>query len=129
MHNNFVVVGSVHPQIGCLFLERIPNCEVGYVDIYQVTDSLSRADVHTAGWREHLSYESPPFDIRAISEHISRVDWYDNSHVHEICWKNNLPIKELREWSLDIRRWQDIPVIAKRDGQGNGYEAITIIRC
>ncbi|KMK84122.1 hypothetical protein KCO_08615 [Pectobacterium brasiliense ICMP 19477] len=127
MRNDFVVIGAIHPQIGCLFLERIPDSEVGYVDIYQITNLLSRADVRTAGWREHLSYESPPFDIRAISEHIHRIDWYDNSHVHDICWKNHIQIKELREWSLDVQRWKDIPVIAKR--HGNGYEAMAIICC
>ncbi|MEL7631370.1 hypothetical protein AAGW04_20575 [Pectobacterium aroidearum] len=127
MCNDFVVIGTIHPQIGCLFLERIPDSEVGYVDIYQITNLLSRADVRTAGWREYLSYENPPFDIRAVSEHIRRIDWYDNSHVHDICWKNHIQIKELREWSLDIQRWKDIPVIAKR--HGNDYEAMAIICC
>ncbi|WP_409160578.1 hypothetical protein [Pectobacterium sp. B2J-2] len=128
MCKNFVVVGAIHPQIGCLFLERISDSNVGYVDIYQITDLLSRADVRRAGWREYVSYENPPFDIRAIREHISRIDWYDNSHVHDICWKNHLQIKELREWSLDILRWQDIPVTAKLDGHENDYEAMAIMR-
>lgn len=35
-----VLLGAVHPVAGYLFLEVIPDSEVGYVDIYQLTDCL-----------------------------------------------------------------------------------------
>ena len=39
-----VLLGAVHPVAGYLFLEVIPDSEVGFVDIYQLTDRLYVGD-------------------------------------------------------------------------------------
>jgi hypothetical protein len=53
MSSKHVVISTKHPVAGYLYLEMIPDSEVGFSDIYQITDSLFRADVLPCDWREH----------------------------------------------------------------------------
>ncbi|MFZ6826212.1 hypothetical protein [Klebsiella pneumoniae] len=52
MSSKHVVISAKHPVAGYLYLEMIPDSEVGFSDIYQITDSLFRADVLPSDWRE-----------------------------------------------------------------------------
>lgn len=40
MSSKHVVISTKHPVAGYLYLEMIPDSEVGFSDIYQITDSL-----------------------------------------------------------------------------------------
>lgn len=48
MAQPMVLLGAAHPVAGYLFLEVIPDSEVGYVDIYQLTDSLYVGDYRSS---------------------------------------------------------------------------------
>ena len=50
-----VLLGAVHPVAGYLFLEVIPDSEVGFVDIYQLTIIWSLTIRNGGGVNLHLT--------------------------------------------------------------------------
>ncbi|MCL6336368.1 hypothetical protein EXT65_21480 [Pectobacterium carotovorum subsp. carotovorum] len=119
----FVVIGAEHPTIGYLYLDCIPDSEVGNADIYEVTDILRTCEVQVAGWREHApTFDGRMWDEWCISHHLSRIDWSENT-IPKLCREHGLQISELREWCLKVAIWKDIPVIAKLDDAKTRYEA------
>lgn len=73
MSSKHVVISTKHPVAGYLYLEMIPDSEVGFSDIYQITDSLFRADVL-------------PCDCESISGSGVRTFW---AMAHGMCTTSN----------------------------------------
>ncbi|MGX5056241.1 hypothetical protein ACWKX9_21640 [Enterobacter asburiae] len=127
-----VVIGAGHPVAGPLYFELIPDSEGGPSDIYQLTDTLRRADVFDADWRAwslpytHESNRIPYEDI-ILSMYIEHIDWRDNAEIQRICRKHGLPVQELMLWSRDLSRWKDIPVVASLDSTGDDYVAVSLL--
>ncbi|EGG9958590.1 hypothetical protein ID046_002246 [Salmonella enterica] len=114
-----VVLGAVHPVVGLLFMEVIPDSEVGYVDIYQLTDSLLVGDylvINNPAWRQREpTFDGKAWDEWVISEHLSRIDWYSNEAIQRICREHNLSCSDLHRWAEDVTRWVNVPVMVDRD--------------
>ncbi|SMG60317.1 hypothetical protein [Cedecea sp. NFIX57] len=127
-----VVIGAEHPVVGPLYFELIPDSEAGPSDIYQLTDTLGRADVFDADWRAWslpYTHESkrPSYEDLVLAMHIEHIDWHDNTEIQRICQVHGLPVQDLRQWSQDLRRWKDIPVVADLDCTGDDYEAVSLL--
>lgn len=94
----------------------IPDSEVGFSDIYQITDSLFRADVLPSDWREQNRKWGNEFlghgswDVYYIKQHLNRINWFDNSVIKRIAARHNLFIKELIDWVDEPGHWKDISV-------------------
>ncbi|MEQ9883258.1 hypothetical protein ABRP83_13890 [Pectobacterium brasiliense] len=122
----FVVIGAEHPTIGYLYLDCIPDSEVGNADIYEVTDILRTCEVQVAGWREHApTFDGRMWDEWCISHHLSRIDWGENI-TSKLCQEYGLKISELRDWSKKMANWIDIPVVAELNDAMTRYRAKTL---
>lgn len=121
MAQPMVLLGAVHPVAGYLFLELIPDSEVGFADIYQLTDSLYCGDylvINKPEWRRREpAYDGQPWGEWVIREHLSRIDWYSNESLQRLCHKHNLSCSDLRKWGANLTRWVDIPVMVELDGR------------
>lgn len=119
MIQQMVLLGAVHPVAGYLFLEVIPDSEVGYVDIYQLTDRLYAGDylvINNPEWRRREpAFDGRPWDEWVIREHLSRIDWYSNDTIQRLCQRHNLSCADLHKWGEDVARWEDVPVMVVRD--------------
>ena len=116
MSSKNVVISAKHPVAGNLYLEMIPDSEVGFSDIYQITDSLFRADVLPSDWREQKRQWVKEFlghgswDVYYIKQHVNRINWFGNDSIKKIEVRHSLSIMELIEWVSDPGRWMDIAV-------------------
>ncbi|HBT2131917.1 hypothetical protein ACAF91_26315 (plasmid) [Klebsiella pneumoniae] len=116
MSSKHVVISTKHPVAGYLYLEMIPDSEVGFSDIYQITDSLFRADVLPCDWREHKRQWGKDFlghgswDVYYIKQHVNRINWFGNDSIKKIKVRYSLSIKELIDWVTDPDHWIDIAV-------------------
>ncbi|MEB5771418.1 hypothetical protein [Klebsiella pneumoniae] len=116
MSSKHVVISTKHPVAGYLYLEMIPDSEVGFSDIYQITDSLFRADVLPCDWREHKRQWGKDFlghgswDVYYIKQHVNRINWFDNDSIKKIKFRYSLSLKELIDWVSDPDHWIDIAV-------------------
>jgi hypothetical protein len=125
-----VVIGAEHPVAGWLYHEVVPDSTVGLVDIYQITDTLCGAKVFGAGWREprfQVPLSHGHYAETSIAMHLSRIRWYDNEEIRRVCRVHGVPIRELMQWSQDISRWKDIPVVARLDSRRDNYEAVSLL--
>lgn len=123
MTHHQVIHGALHPVVGLLFLEVIPDSEVGFADIYQLTDSECRDFLvkQRAGWRRHApASDGRAWDEWVINEHLSRINWYTNSEIQRICREHGLVCTELRRWAEDVSRWNDILVPVEGGGDNDG---------
>ncbi|UVW55761.1 hypothetical protein NYO12_29620 (plasmid) [Klebsiella variicola] len=90
MSSKYVVISAKHPVVGYLYLEMIPDSEVGFSDIYQITDSLFRADVLPCNWREHKRQWGKDFlghgswDVYYIKQHVNRINWFGNDSIKKL---------------------------------------------
>ncbi|EIV6184143.1 hypothetical protein L9H89_003888 [Klebsiella aerogenes] len=131
MSSKNVVISAKHPVAGNLYLEMIPDSEVGFSDIYQITDSLFRADVLPSDWREQKRQWVKEFlghgswDVYYIKQHVNRINWFDNGDIKRIVVKHRLSIKELIDWVADPGRWKDITVDVD-ETSGSRPMAVTI---
>lgn len=113
-----VLLGAEHPEAGMLYLEVIPDSEVGFADIYQITDSLyGNFLVNMApDWRlREPTFDGRPWDEWVIRQHLSRIYWYSNDEIQEICQKHGLSCFDLERWGEDAGRWKDVPVMVGRE--------------
>lgn len=116
MSSKHVVISTKHPVAGYLYLEMIPDSEVGFSDIYQITDSLFRADVLPCDRREHKRQWGKDFlghgswDVYYIKQHVNRINWFGNDSIKKIKVRYSLSIKELIDWVSDPDHWIDIAV-------------------
>lgn len=115
MKCRMVVLGSVHPAAGLLLFEVIPDSQVGYADIYQLTDRFNCADfieVKSPDWRQHeQTFDGKAWDKWVIDNHLSRINWLSNDAIRRICMKHGLSCSNLMEWANNTMIWEDIPVI------------------
>lgn len=123
-----VLLGAEHPEAGMLYLKIIPDSEVGYTDIYQITDSLYGNFLvnHAPGWR----LREPTFDGRAwdewvISEYLLRIHWYSNDEILRICRKYDLSCSDLERWGEDTGRWKDVPVMVGGEDDSISFTLIS----
>ncbi|CNI93529.1 hypothetical protein ACVSUC_20480 [Yersinia enterocolitica] len=130
---SFVVVGAEHPVAGTLYLQIIPDSEVGYSDIYQLSDWLGNADVRRSDWREHAIGKLTSSNAHSsLKWFIERIEWYqdeDEIALGTSCRtclakKYGLTVMELKKWADDVLRWKDIPVETKWDDSLSYREAI-----
>lgn len=132
MRSKYVVISAKHPIAGNLYLEMIPDSEVGFSDIYQITDSLFRADVLPSDWREQKWKWGKEFlghgswDVYYIKQHVNRINWFDNDVIKTIEARNSLSIKELIDWVSDPGRWIDIAVEVD-DSSGSRPMAVAMV--
>lgn len=121
MTQHMVLLGAVHPVAGYFFLEVIPDSEVGYVDIYQLTDRLYFSNylvINNPEWRRREAvFDGRPWDEWVIREHLSRIDWYSNDSIQRLCQRHNLSCADLHKWVENVARWKDVPVMVVRDGR------------
>lgn len=113
-----VLLGAEHPVAGMLYLKVIPDSEVGYADIYQITGSLYGNFLVSMApdWRRHEpTFDGRPWDEWVICQHLSRIDWYSNDEIREICHKHSLSCSDLERWGEDAGRWKDVPVMVGRE--------------
>lgn len=119
MAQPMVLLGAAHPVAGYLFLEVIPDSEVGYVDIYQLTDSLYVGDylvINHRDWRRREpAFDGRPWDEWVIRRHLSRIDWYSNNAIQRLCQRHNLSCADLHKWGENVARWKDVPVMVARE--------------
>lgn len=97
----------------------IPDSEVGYVDIYQLTDRLYVGDylvINNPEWRRREpAFDGRPWDEWVIREHLSRIDWYSNDTILRLCQRHNLSCADLQKWGENVARWEDVPVMVARE--------------
>lgn len=116
MSSKYVVISAKHPVAGNLYLEMIPDSEVGFADIYQITNSIFRADVLPSDWREQKRKWGKAFlgcgswDVYYIKQHVNRINWFDNDEIKRIVVRHSLSIKELNDWVAVPWRWKDVAV-------------------
>lgn len=126
MAEQCVLLGAVHPEVGMLYLEVIPDSEVGYADIYQITDTIGTGDylvIMKPAWREHEpTFDGKQWDEWVIHTHLIRTHWYTNDEIQRICQKHSLSCAELQRWGENVSIWKDIPVMIGRE---EGYVSIT----
>ncbi|MBN3262987.1 hypothetical protein [Pectobacterium brasiliense] len=117
-----VVIGAEHPTIGYLYLNCIRDSEVGYEDIYEVTDKLLFCEVRLAGWREqdHPTHDGSMWDEWCISHHLSRIY---GSNIYKLCRQHGLETSKLLDWCKKMGDWIDIPVVAELNDAMTRYEA------
>lgn len=109
-----VLLGAEHPEAGMLYLKIIPDSEVGYTDIYQITDSLFGNFLvnHAPDWRlREPTFDGRLWDEWVISEHLLRIEWFSNDEIQQICRKHGLSCADLERWGKDTERWKDVPVM------------------
>lgn len=127
-----VVIGAEHPVACYLYFVLVPDSEAGPADIHQLTDTLRRADVFDADCRVcslPYTHESNPisYEDLVLSMHIEHINWNGSAEIQRICRVHGLPVQDLRQWSQDLRRWKDIPVLADLDSSGDDYEAVSLL--
>lgn len=111
-----VAIGAKHPVIGMLYLQVIPDGEVGLVDIYRVTDSISGGflEVYSHNWRlykpEFYRDKNRPWHETVIEQHISMIRWYEDKEVSRICAKHDVSCEALQQWAADVHIWRDVPL-------------------
>ena len=113
-----VLLGAEHPEAGMLYLKIIPDSEVGYTDIYQITDSLFGNFLvnHAPDWRlREPTFDGRLWDEWVISEHLLRIEWFSNDEIQQICRKHGLSCADLERWGKDTERWKDVPVMVGRE--------------
>ncbi|MEQ9971369.1 hypothetical protein ABRP72_19585 [Pectobacterium carotovorum] len=120
----YVVIGAEHPTIGYLYFNCIRDSEVGYEDIYEVTDKLLFCEVRQADWREqdYPTHDGSKWDKWCISHHLSRIYWSE-SNIYKLCRKHGLETSELQDWCKKMANWIDIPVVAELNDAKSRYEA------
>ena len=116
MKEKQVVIGAEHPVVGMLYLQVIPDSEVGLVDIYRVTDSIFGGflEVYSHNWRlykpEFYRDKNRPWHETVIEQHISMIRWYEDKEVSRICAKHDVPCEDLHQWATDVHIWRDVPL-------------------
>lgn len=80
-------------------------------------------------WSLPYTHESNriSYEDLVLSMHIEHIDWNDNAEIQRICRVHGLPVQGLRQWSQDLRRWKDIPVLVDLDSSGDDYEAVSLL--
>ncbi|ROC77464.1 hypothetical protein [Enterobacter hormaechei] len=126
MSDNFVVVSTVHPVAGRLYLRMIEESSVGLPDVYLITDDLEWADVYKAGWRRKVdkadSHEL--FSDWFIKKHLTAVEWHDDS-IERLAERHAVSVSDLCKWCNAVRRWHDLPVSAVRNEDRNIWRAVS----
>lgn len=126
MNDNFVVVSTVHPVAGRLYLKMIPESSVGLPDIYLVTDSLDRIHAKDAGWRKQFDKadERERFSDWLINRHLTAVEWGSDS-MERLAERHAVTVSDLEQWCSVVSRWQDLPVTAVYDENWNEWRAVS----
>ncbi|RAT10782.1 MULTISPECIES: hypothetical protein [Lonsdalea] len=116
MNENFVVVSTVHPVAGHLYLEMIDDSSVGMPNTYLVTDEINHANVHKVGWRAELDKVgyAEPYSELLINKHLTSVDW-GSVDMLQLAKRHGVLAFDLYQWCSTVLRWQDLPVNAEYD--------------
>lgn len=126
MSDDFVVVSTVHPVAGRLYLRMIEESSVGLPDVYLITDDLERADVYKAGWRRKVDKADghERFSDWFIKKHLTAVEWDDDS-IERLAERHAVSVSDLSKWCNAVRRWHDLPVSAVHDEDRNIWSAVS----
>lgn len=99
-----VVVTSSHPSLGPLYWYMVSEASVGGPDFYSITDSIERALLLDAGWREGSS-------LNYYGDHIAKL-LRDTDQIEEIGGFDD----EFGEWS-EINLNGPIATLQRKSGQ------------
>lgn len=126
MSDNFVVVSTVHPVAGRLYLQMIPESSVGLPDVYLVTDDLSFASIQKAGWRDKFDETDDREHLSdwLINRHLTSVEWYADS-MERLAERHAVTVSDLWQWCSAVQRWQDLPVNAVCDRESNVWKVLS----
>lgn len=124
MKEHRVLVGAKHPIAGMLYLEVIPDSEVGLVDIYRINGSRlgMHLNTYSSNWRQcepdFYHNRNQPWHEWVIQNHLSMVNWCEDREILSICHTHNILCSDLHAWANDVRRWMDVHVMVETDSFG-----------